>query len=243
MATRIRSNDKDQENVMHFDGCAGDHFTTTIAELLEMLRGKNYELITLGRESEIKTGTLRFNGQTVSFTASDEPDAVWARWSAMMDAARKKHEESDEGIKAAADRAQRVIDNQRILDTEMANLRIIAMSSFPYQKNRQGVRQPIGEVAATLFGTLARLIEAGDHTGVNYDKDEITNLLYVCGYEINEYVGRGPEIKDLASWRAYIAGQIISCISPSSSMCLLPPIAAYKIRQHKLDTHMIELLD
>lgn len=188
----------------------------------------------MGYESRKKlTAAISVNGATVLFDQETTGMQLYSLYKEECARLSAEHRCSPEGIQKAEERAKRVVDNQAIVDAELSEISNL-MLAFTVQKVG-GARQPIGELAKRLFASLARLIDAGDHTGVHYDKEHIQRMLCNMGYVNNDYVGRGDEIVCLESWRAYVAGQIINCLRPES-FSLLPPFAAFKIRERGLDT-------
>ena len=196
-------------------------------QVIQQMRVKGYETL------KTLTATFSVNGATVPFDSETTGMQLYTLYKEECARQSEAHRQSPEGIKQAEERAQRVVDNQAIVDAELSEISNL-MLAFTVQK-AGGARQPIGELAKRLFASLARLIDAGDHTGVRYDKEHIQRMLCNMGYQNNEYVGRGDDIVCLESWRAYVAGQIINCLRPES-FSLLPPFAAFKIRERGLDT-------
>lgn len=179
------------------------------------------------------TATISVNGCTVPYTTEISGMQLYSMYKAECDRKSEEFRKSPEGIKQAEERAKNVAENQIRLDTELNEIGMIALAACAQRDH--GHKQPVGELAAKLFGSLARLVDAGDLKGVNYDRSRIQNLLCSMGYVRSEYVGRNEEIVNLETWRAYVAGQIIDCLRPDS-FGLLPPHAAITIRERGLDT-------
>jgi hypothetical protein len=178
--------------------------------------------------------SISINGVTVVFDGEADSEKVWADFQKAMSEKSIAYRNSPEGIKQELDRAENVRVCQHTVNEQLHELELIATSVFPAQKDQTGAHQPKGEVAIRLFNCLVKLVDSGDIRGVEYDRMHIVNLLRLCGYVQSEFTGNNPPF-DLASWRAYVAGQIISCLMPGS-MNLLPPLASYKITKHGLNT-------
>ena len=191
----------------------------------------------LGYESLKKlTATFTVNGCTVPFTSETTGMQLYTLYKEEMARQSAEYKASPEGIAAQEERDRKVVENQKILDDEITALRGMVLA-FAVQK-RSGPKQPIGELAAKVFGSLARLIDAGDYKGVNYDRTVIQGILFELGYVGGEHVGCKEERRTLETWRAYIAGQIIDCLYPTS-FNLLPPFAAFKIVELGLNTQTL----
>lgn len=153
--------------------------------------------------------------------------------------ARKSAEyrESPEGKAQAEKTEQRRKDNQRMTDEGFAVLRKLAANDWPEQKAAHGVDQPVGALAAQVFTWLASLIDSVDFVGVDWSAAELSELLESFGYIESQYTNQPKKIYDLATWRAYIAGQCINCLRPApAGFGRIPPFAVYKIKERGLDT-------
>ena len=178
--------------------------------------------------------SISINGVTVVFDGEADSETVWANFQKAMSEKSIAYRNSPEGIKQKLDHAENVRVCQHTVNEQLHELELIATSIFPAQKDQTGAHQPKGEVAIRLFNCLVKLIDCGDLSGVKYDRMHIVNLLRLCGYLKNEFTGGNPP-NNLDSWRAYVAGQVISCLLPDG-MNLLTPLASYKITKHGLNT-------
>lgn len=185
---------------------------------------------------QIEYFALSFNGMHFNFRLDQTPESVQAFYESELKKDREAYKASPKGIKAAQEREERMHTAQSNFDNALASLRICAMATFPHQRSTTGAVRPEGQVAATLCDTLRHLINNGDHTGVNYDRAEITNLLQSMGYTKDMHCGDKPETFDRAKTREWIVGQVISCIADDSDWKLLPPFAVTQIEKHNLHT-------
>ena len=206
-------------------------------DMPQMIRDlRLYKVVSRDDLSGLKA-SISINGITVVFDGKSDSEKVWADFQKAMSEKSIAYRNSPEGIKQELDRAENVRVCQHTVNEQLHELELIATSVFPAQKDQTGAHQPKGEVAIRLFNCLVKLVDAGDIKGVEYDRMHIVNLLRLCGYVKSEYteLTNGVVPFDLASWRAYVAGQIISCLMPEN-MGLLPPLASYKITKHGLNT-------
>ena len=231
MATII----KREETVHHFDGCGGDSFKPTVAYIISYLEAENCERA--NKDLPLLTATLKFNEHTINIEQNSDPDLVWVVFKDLMRQSSAAYRASPLGIEQAAETARRVVHNQERIDAVMQQLTVHLNEDFPAQK-ADGLTQPDGDLARKVWELILIATDAGDTHGIKWDKDEFVRLLNGFGYERRQYAGDNRlDTYNMETHRAYIAGQILDCMSPES-FGLIPPVAGVKIEQHGLHTNI-----
>lgn len=245
-------------NVVTFDASAGSYIPDIMNEAVALLRlihsgaEQNAKEVRVGPPDFIRslrqykeaghslatlTGCITVNGCKIPFDATHTGDEVYQKYQIESDRRSEEYRNSPEGKAQAAQRAQRLIDNQRMTDEGFAALRTIVAEDWQEQLFERAVDQPVGELAIRIFSLLASLIDSVDFSGVKWDANELRGLLLELGYKEKQYVAEAKHSSDIKVWRAYVAGQCIHCLNPEPvGFGRIPPVGAYMIRDRGLDT-------